>query len=119
MALFNEYLSAEEVRSLKAPTLEYREVTKALEAGNFYSSEGPEIHELWYEDGKVHLKCSPADRVCMTCVGRHGETVFAEGGELLTEVEFEIKHKMGYFRFTVVDEKGYHACTNAYDPNEL
>jgi hypothetical protein len=105
---------------IKAPKLEYRELTKALEAGNFYSSEGPEIHELWYEEGSVHLKCSPADRIYMICQHRHGEVKFAEyGEELLTEVEFKIDPNMGCVRFTVIDEKGKHACTNAYFPEEF
>lgn len=51
---------------IKADKLEYRTITKALEKGNFYASEGPEIYELYVEDGKVHIKCSPADQVFIT-----------------------------------------------------
>ena len=45
---------------IKAEKLEYRTITKALEEGNFYASQGPEIKALWYEDGKIHVECSDA-----------------------------------------------------------
>lgn len=104
---------------IKAPTLDYREITRAMEKGDFYASEGPEIHELWVEDGRVHIECSPADRIFMTCGARHADIKFAENGKLITETEFEIRPECGYFRLTVVDEKGKHACTNAYFPGDL
>lgn len=49
-----------------AEKLEYRTVTKALEKGHFYASTGPEIHELWFEDSKIHIRCSPAVKIVAT-----------------------------------------------------
>ena len=104
---------------IKANKLDYRTVTKALEDGNFYASEGPEIHELWYEDGKVHIKCSDAYRINLNTDIRHANTVIANEGESVTEATFGIPQQSKYFRLTVVDRNGKHACTNAYFLDEL
>lgn len=104
---------------IKADRLDYRTVTKALEDGHFYASQGPLIHELWFEDGKIHVKCSPADRILCVSGIRRGRVVYAENGEALTEAEFDIFPDDGYVRITVIDEKGYPANTNAYFTDEL
>jgi hypothetical protein len=104
---------------IKAEKLEYRTITKAMEAGNFYASEGPEIHELYVEDGMVHVKCSPADRIFCTYETRAAGYVLAENDVFLTEASFDVNPELGYFRITVVDEKGKHACTNAYFPEDI
>ena len=98
---------------IKADSLDYRTVTKALEDGNFYASEGPEIHELWYEDGKVHIKCSDAYRINLNVDIRHANTVIANEGEVVNEATFGIPQQSKYFRLTVIDRNGKHACTNA------
>ena len=104
---------------IKADKLDYRTVTKALENGDFYATEGPEIHELWYEDGKVHIKCSDAYRINFNVDRRHANTVIAADGEFVNEATFGIPDKTGYFRLTVIDRNGKHACTNAYFVDEL
>ena len=58
---------------IKADKLEYRTITKALEDGHFYASQGPEIHDLWFEDGMIHVTCSPAERVLLTCGRRRAD----------------------------------------------
>ena len=104
---------------IKADKLDYETIAKALENGNFYASEGPEIYELYVEDGKMHIKCSPADRITFNCEKRGAGILLAENGELLTEATFDIRPDWGYFRLTVRDEKGYRACTNAYYPEDF
>ncbi|MBE6601377.1 MAG: PHP domain-containing protein [Ruminococcaceae bacterium] len=103
---------------IKAESLDYRTVTKALQDGHFYASEAPEIFELYYEDGVVTVKCSDADRVICTCGIRSAQVVYAEG-QPITEASFTVSETCGYFRITVVDEKGRHACTNAYFMKDL
>lgn len=99
---------------IKADKLEYRAVTKALSDGSFYASEGPEIDEIWYEDGKIHITTSEADRICCSAGIRFAKTVFSEDGKALTEAEFELPEGFKYIRFTVIDKCGKHACTNAF-----
>ena len=104
---------------IKAEKLEYECITAALEAGNFYASQGPEIKELWYEDGKIHITCSPAAKIFFNTGGRNAKLAVAKNGESLTEAEFEVKPEYGYVRLTVVDRDGYPANTNAYFTDEL
>lgn len=99
---------------IKADKLDYKTITKALVNGDFYASEGPEIFELYYEDGKLYVKCSEADRITCNYQIRKSETVLSENGVLVTQARFDIPQNCGYFRVTVTDKNGKHACTNAY-----
>lgn len=99
---------------IKSDSLDYKAITDAMLAGNFYASEGPEISELWYEDGKVHVKCSDADRINYNTARRCARTALCEDGKTLTEAVFDVNPDDVYFRITVIDKKGKHACTNAY-----
>ena len=104
---------------IKADSLDYKAITDSLLAGNFYASEAPEIYELWYEDGKVHVKCSDADRINYSTGRRCARTVLCDEGASLTEATFEVHPDDVYFRLTVIDKKGRHACTNAYFTDSL
>lgn len=98
-----------------AEELSYRAVATALERGEFYASMGPEIHELYIEDGIVHIRTSPAARIALHCGKRHAQSVWAKDGEWLTEAAFRLPDQdIGYFRLSVIDERGRHANTNAY-----
>ena len=103
---------------IAADKLEYRTVTAALVRGDFYASEGPEIKALWYEDGRVHIKTSPARQIRMN-LGVRGARVKTASDSLLTEVSFPLDSEAGYFRLTVQDDKGLFAYTNAYFLDEL
>ena len=106
---------------IKAENLEYRTITKALEDGNFYASCGPEIYELWYEDGKAHIKCSNADMIACNYDKRKAQAFYANDDDesFITEATFDIPDNMTYFRITITDKKGKKACTNAYFVDEL
>lgn len=104
---------------IKADSLKYEDVTKALVEGNFYASQGPEIYELTYEDKKLNIKCSDADRISVTCYTRYSKVVMAEGDQLLNEAAFDIPDDCSWFRVTVTDKSGKHACTNAYKMDDL
>ena len=106
---------------IKAERLDYTSVTNALLAGDFYASEGPEIHELWYENGKVHIRCSEAHKIVMNTDGRYTKCLTADKkGETLTEADFEIKSRLGkHVRFTVYDYNGKMANTHAYFLDEF
>ena len=104
---------------IKAENLEYKTVTKALLDGNFYASMGPEISELYLEDGKVYVKCSEAVRVTYTTGRRKSGAVRARDGKLVTEASFAVAPEDVYFRITVTDANGKHANTNAYFVDEV
>ncbi len=104
---------------IKAEKLEYKTVTDALVRGDFYASQGPLIHALWFEDGYIHVTCSDAARVTMATGQRRAGSVYAKQGEVLREASFPVKPEDGYVRLTVVDERGFKAYTNAYFTDEL
>ena len=104
---------------IKADSLDYRTVTKALEDGSFYASEGPEIYALWYEDGKVHVECSEADSIVLTADIRFTYPVYSEGDDTISRADLVVDKRCNWFRITVTDKKGRCACTNAYFLDEL
>lgn len=99
---------------IKAENLNYETVTDALFAGNFYASQGPEIYDLYIEDGKIHVKCSDADMILLNTVHRSAQSVYANPGESLNEASFAFEENDGYLRITIRDSKGKFADTNAY-----
>lgn len=103
---------------IKADKLEYKCITDALLAGNFYASQGPEINELWIEDGKIHITCSDAVKIILNTATRRTGIVYA-GDKPLNSASFPISKECGYVRLTVVDKTGKKAATNAYFVDEI
>lgn len=99
---------------IKAPQLEYRAVTKALEAGHFYASQGPEIYGLWVEDGTLHVRCSNAETIRFNFGARFTKTFRAEEGESVNQASIPLDPYYKYVRVTVTDHRGRHANSNAY-----
>ena len=104
---------------IKAEKLEYSAIIEALDNGNFYASEGPEITELYYEDGRVYIKCSDAAQINCTLGRRKSGIVMCKEGEELTSASFAIVPEDVYFRLTVTAKTGKHATTNAYFVDEI
>ena len=104
---------------IKADSLSYSDVTKSLVNGQFYASEGPEIYELTFEDGNVHIECSHADRIICTYGIRRPHMVLDEDGYTVTSANFKMERDFKYFRITVVAKDGKTACTNAYFADDL
>ena len=101
-----------------AKELTYKAITDALFAGSFYASQGPEIYSMYYEDGRIYLKCSPAVRIYSTTNRRRTWNWLMED-KPLTEVSFRVHDQDQYLRITVEDEYGKRANTIAYWRDEL
>lgn len=107
---------------IKAEKLEYKTITDALLQGNFYASHGPLIHNLWFEDGKIHIDCSEVKKIVLHTNSRRTMYLHAQEGEFLTSADLDISDKLSdgsYIRITITDEWGNHANTNAYFADEL
>ena len=104
---------------IKAEKLEYRAITNALVAGNFYASQGPLVYDLWFEDGKIHIDCSDAASITLHTSSRRAKMIQANEGEFVNTADFDIVSEDGYVRITVTDSNGKHANTNAYFTDEL
>lgn len=104
---------------IKAERLEYNVIGKALERGDFYASNGPEIKALWFEDGKVHVECSPAAAVNCIFGVRVAKRIPARDRQPVTKAEFEINPNHKWFRIHIEDEQGRFADSRAYFMDEL
>lgn len=90
-------------------------ILAALQKGAFYSSCGPEIHDFYVEDGRVHVECSPVAEITL----RHLRVPYAirfpkDGQASLTAAEFELDCGGGahYVRAVVRDAQGRRAWSN-------
>lgn len=104
---------------IKAESLDYASIIEAMEQGNFYASQGPEIKELYFEDGKIHIECSEARDICMCTLTRECMRYGSNDGDL-TSADFKISDSLhGYVRFKVIDKYGKAAWTNPYYVKDL
>ena len=117
---------------VKAEKFDYETIFNALEKGDFYSSSGPEIHELYIENGILTVKTSNVDFIYLSSERRFNIHKTSTNGKL-TEASFDINRYLNtyaleankeslvkpYIRITIVDKKGKKAHTRAYFIDEL
>lgn len=96
---------------VKADALDPDALLTALKAGHFYSSTGPQIHDIQVDPGKtVHIRCSPVESVFVTGTLTRAARVHGLG---VTEVELDIsKFTSPFCRVTVRDAQGRRAWSN-------
>lgn len=102
---------------LRAEKLTYENLIAALDRGDGYATQGPEIYDLYVEDGKAVLTCSPAVKVTLRTNGRGAPKVLAVDAPL-TRAEFAVPEPYDYIRFEVTDATGKTAWTRAYFKGE-
>ncbi|MBE6596753.1 MAG: PHP domain-containing protein [Ruminococcaceae bacterium] len=103
---------------IKADKLEYKTIISALESGSFYASSGPQIKELYYEDGAIYISCSEALKVVANYGMRRARVVVTDDTPI-TEASFSVEADSGYVRLTVIDKNGKFAHTHAYFVDDL
>jgi PHP domain len=82
----------------------------ALKAGTYYSSQGPEIHDIRVEGGQLTISCSPAHAIFVSGPGAYALQL---RGEALTSASFSLKgFERAYCRVTVIDQYGKRAWSN-------
>jgi hypothetical protein len=98
---------------VKSETLTPDAILNALKAGAYYSSTGPQIHDIEVFPGhKVIVRCSPAARIFVTGRQFYSEFVYGNG---LTEAELSLKEfDSPYCRVTVRDAHGERAWSNPF-----
>lgn len=115
---------------VNADALEYGKIFDALERGDFYSSTGPEINELYIEDDCLVVRCSPVKKVEVQTGHRRALFKNASDGELLTEASFSLEAfyeqakevpegRAAYLQVNLKDEMGNYARTRAYFIDEF
>lgn len=103
---------------IKAKELTYEAIMDALSKGYVYASQGPEIYDMYYEDGKVYVSTSECERITMSIGGRRNQNVRNEGMGL-NRAEFEVLSDDNYIRITVEDKYGKTASSNAYFVDDM
>ena len=104
--------------NIRAEKLDYDTIFNALKNGDFYSSDGPEIFDCYYdEEGKaVHIKCSPAQRIYVTSSSISATLATPQKlGETITEAVISLANSRiaDFIRVTVEDTTRHLAHTNA------
>jgi PHP domain len=96
---------------VKAEELDPAALVRALRAGEYYSTQGPRLHDLRVEGGEIVVESSPVDRVvgvgarCASAV-RHGT------GMVAASLPLEPFAEGGWVRVTVSDAYGRRAWAN-------
>lgn len=96
---------------VKAEALSADAILAALKAGDFYSSTGPEIHDIELSGSTIRVSCSPVE---MILVSGHGATFRRAHDASLIEFEADISDmkETPYVRVTIVDKTGRSAWSN-------
>lgn len=93
-----------------ADDLDPDKLVESLKAGRYYSSQGPELHNVAIEGDEIVVECSPASVISATGVGSRSKH---EVGENLTQCRLPLdRFKDGYVRITVRDAENRKAWTN-------
>lgn len=103
---------------IMAEELTYPAIIDALEKGEFYSSMGPQIHELYIDGKHVHIETDPVKQIVMNNSGKWAQMIMGDKEHPVTSADFEINEEWPYIRFTVTDFDGRSADTRGIFKDE-
>jgi hypothetical protein len=95
---------------VRAEALTPEAILAGLKAGAYYSSQGPEIHDLVMVGNELTVSCSPAQVIIVS-----GPTALARAfrGEAVTSATLSLKgFEQAYCRVTIIDRHGKRAWSN-------
>lgn len=84
----------------------------AIRHGNFYSSCGPEFHDIELRRGHVAVRTSPVSFIRLVGPRTHGARIGSFQGETYTEAEFAIPDEWATVRVEIEDRYCRRAWTN-------
>jgi predicted metal-dependent phosphoesterase TrpH len=96
---------------VKAESLDEAALLAALKTGHYYSSTGPELHDVRVEGDRLHVACSPVDVIIVSGEGSRSQRVVpgpVEGGS----VSLEPFRRAGWCRVTAMAIDGTKAWSN-------
>lgn len=98
---------------VKSDSLTPESLLEALKRGHYYSSTGPQLHEVRVIPGeKVIVRCSPVERVFLVGSGAPSSYAYGPG---LTEAELSLeKFPSDWGRIIVRDRQGQRAWSNPF-----
>lgn len=110
---------------VKADSLDPDVLLAALKRGEYYSSQGPVIHDVALEGTELNISCSPVDTIVAICgnsrsAGRTGKAITGATVDLKKfEDGWLLRDKSPWFRVSIIDQAGKRAWTNPIWWDEL
>ena len=100
--------------------LSHAEIMTAFERGDFYASTGPEIDQLYIEDGKLCVTTrGPVQKIRMLTCNRHTGVAYNDDGTPINGAEFWLHGDDVYVRLEIFGTDGTMAWTNACFLDEI
>jgi len=96
--------------NVHADSLDPDALCESMKAGRYYSSQGPEIHNIRIGDGELQIECSPASNISLQ--GRGSRSKFVSGDRLEKAAFPTERFEDAYVRVTVRDDQGRKAWSN-------
>ena len=96
---------------VKAESRDPDALLAALKRGDYYSSQGPRLHDIWIAEKRVHIRCSPVSRIMVLGAGAASKQAF---GPEISEASFPLARfkSGGWLRVVVADRFGRRAWSN-------
>ncbi|HID07359.1 MAG TPA: hypothetical protein EYP10_09450 [Armatimonadetes bacterium] len=97
---------------VKCQELTVQQIMDALRAGMFYSSTGPQIHDVRIDGNVIHVVTSPVKAITFISENGRGERWTAISTESITEAQRTLSGNEKFVRIECVDAMGNCAWTN-------
>ncbi|MFO7636194.1 MAG: CehA/McbA family metallohydrolase [Clostridia bacterium] len=97
---------------VKAPELSVKEIVRAMKAGSFYSSNGPEIHDFHVDGGVAYAQGSPVRKVTFFTDGHSSSTNGKTENHTVDRGTFRLSGKEKFVRVEFMDHTGKRAWSN-------
>jgi hypothetical protein len=95
---------------VRAASLTPEALLAALKVGEYYSSQGPELHDVAIVGGEITIACSPAQAIILAGPRAHARS---QRGDGVTSATFSLDgFTDSYCRITVIDQHGRRAWSN-------
>lgn len=101
-----------------ADALDRPSILKAIKAGRFYSSTGPQFHAIKFADGKLTVHCTPSKNIWLNGPTWVVKRVNCPEGQLAEEATFDVAEMQAknpglpFLRLEIEDGAGKRAWTN-------
>lgn len=99
---------------VRAQRCEVAELLPAMERGEFYLSQGPQIQDWGVEGDTLYVRCSPCREIHVITYPPRGTSIYAKPGEQLKTITYPLKGGERYVRVECIDETGQSAWTNPH-----
>jgi hypothetical protein len=110
---------------VKAESLGPEVLLEALKKGHYYSTQGPQIHDISISGTEINITCSPVDNITVLC---GSSRTLVRNAKSITDAAFDLKKletgwlltKLSpWFRVVCIDHAGKKAWSNPIWKDEL